>query len=363
MKTTDTLGLVLTVLVTAAAVHDSAGGKQALTELAAAHPSVTKVWADGGYQTSGIQHGVRLGIDVEVVQRPRVKGFQPLPKRWVIERTFGRLMQHRRLARDCEALPPQIPSSKVRIPAVADAILSAMRGDGRSVEEMRQRINARWANHGFADKTAAGRLESPVSAVIAMVRPLRRGDRYACADTRCEDGRNLDSGEACRLCEVRAADRKAAQQRKRAAAGAQKDRRPVACHARPSGPQELPRGRSWRTAPGPHCTRSIPTGTGPLCGDCLEQQEAEAAGVALAEQWAVEKVYAAEQAAGARLVAELEREDAGWIACEETEVVEQAEAEAERRRLTAEEDARLRAEFARQNPGLAALSSQGPAQF
>ncbi|MFC9262249.1 IS5 family transposase [Streptomyces hydrogenans] len=102
---TDTLGLVLAVLVTAASVHDSAGGKQALTELAEAHPSVTKVWADGGYQTSVIQHGAGLGIDVEVVRRPKGKGFQPLPKRWVIERTFGWLMQHRRLARDYEALP------------------------------------------------------------------------------------------------------------------------------------------------------------------------------------------------------------------------------------------------------------------
>ncbi|MFI1976886.1 IS5 family transposase [Streptomyces wedmorensis] len=102
---TDTLGLILTVLVTAASVHDSTGGKQALTELAATHPSVTKVWADGGYQTSVIQHGAHLGIDVEVVQRPKEKGFNPLPKRWVIERTFGWPMQHRRLARDYEALP------------------------------------------------------------------------------------------------------------------------------------------------------------------------------------------------------------------------------------------------------------------
>ncbi|MGW8955993.1 IS5 family transposase [Streptomyces sp. NPDC055709] len=99
------LGLVLTVLVTAASIHDSAGGKQVLTELAAAHPSVTKVWADGGNQTSVIQHGARLGIDMEVVQRSKDKGSQPLPKRWVIERTFGWLMQHCRLARDYEALP------------------------------------------------------------------------------------------------------------------------------------------------------------------------------------------------------------------------------------------------------------------
>lgn len=102
---TDTLGLVLAVIVTAASVHDSAGGKQLLDHLATAHPSVTKVWADGGYQSSVINHGARLGIDVEVVKRPSSTGFQPLPKRWVIERTFGWLMQHRRLARDYEALP------------------------------------------------------------------------------------------------------------------------------------------------------------------------------------------------------------------------------------------------------------------
>lgn len=102
---TDTLGLVLAVIVTAASVHDSTGGKRLLDELAASHPSVTKVWADGGYQTSVLQHGAVKGIDVEVVKRPTTKGFQPQPKRWVIERTFGWLMQHRRLVRDYETLP------------------------------------------------------------------------------------------------------------------------------------------------------------------------------------------------------------------------------------------------------------------
>ncbi|MEV6808934.1 IS5 family transposase [Streptomyces sp. NPDC051132] len=102
---TDTLGPVLAVLVTAANVHDTAGGKHLLDDLATAHPNVSKVWADGGYQNSFLNHGAPLGIDVEVVQRPRTKGFEPLPKRWVIERTFGGLMQHRRLARNYEALP------------------------------------------------------------------------------------------------------------------------------------------------------------------------------------------------------------------------------------------------------------------
>lgn len=101
---TDTLGLVLTVLVTAASVQDTAGGKLVLDDLAD-HPSVSKVWADGGYQSSFLNHGAGLGIDVEVVQRSRIKGFEPPPKRWVIERTFGWLMQHRRLAGDYEALP------------------------------------------------------------------------------------------------------------------------------------------------------------------------------------------------------------------------------------------------------------------
>lgn len=99
---TDPLGLAVAVLVIAASVHDSAGGKQLLTELASTHPSVSKVWADGGYSTSVLQHGADAGIDVEVVQRPQARGFHPLPKRWVIERTFGWLMQHRRLVRDYE---------------------------------------------------------------------------------------------------------------------------------------------------------------------------------------------------------------------------------------------------------------------
>ncbi|MFD7704117.1 transposase [Streptomyces caelestis] len=102
---TDTLGLVLSVLVTAANVHDTTGGRLLLDDPAAAHPSVAKGWADGGYRSSIFNHGAGLGIDVKVVQRSRTKGLEPLPKRWVIERTFGWLMQHRRLARDCEALP------------------------------------------------------------------------------------------------------------------------------------------------------------------------------------------------------------------------------------------------------------------
>ncbi|MEV6599887.1 transposase, partial [Actinoplanes sp. NPDC051346] len=52
------------------------------------------------------RRGARHGIDVEMVtRRPAEKGFRALPRRRVVERTFGWLMQHRRLARDYESLP------------------------------------------------------------------------------------------------------------------------------------------------------------------------------------------------------------------------------------------------------------------
>jgi transposase len=102
----DTLGLLLVVLITAASIQDSAGGKRVLDSLAATHSSVTKSWVDGGYNTAVVAHGATHGIDVEVVRRDAdVKGFKVLPRRWIVERTFGWLMLHRRLARDYETLP------------------------------------------------------------------------------------------------------------------------------------------------------------------------------------------------------------------------------------------------------------------
>ncbi|WP_182906270.1 IS5 family transposase [Microbispora sp. H13382] len=103
---TDTLGLLLAVLVTAASVSDPTAGRHLLTQVAATHPTITKTWADSAYRTSVIEHSATLGIDLEVVRKdPATKGFTPLPRRWTVERTFGWLMLHRRLVRDYEALP------------------------------------------------------------------------------------------------------------------------------------------------------------------------------------------------------------------------------------------------------------------
>jgi transposase len=102
----DTLGLLLVLLVTAASVQDTTGGRDVIDELAARHPAVTKTWVDSGYQRSVTERGAAHGIDVEVVRKdPGQKGFAPLPNRWAVERTFGWWMLHRRLVRDFETLP------------------------------------------------------------------------------------------------------------------------------------------------------------------------------------------------------------------------------------------------------------------
>jgi len=103
---TDTLGLLLVVLVTAASVQDTTGGREVIDAVAAGHPGVTKAWVDAGYKRSVVERGAAAGIDVEVVSKePGEKGFRPLPKRWAVERTFGWLVLHRRLVRDYETLP------------------------------------------------------------------------------------------------------------------------------------------------------------------------------------------------------------------------------------------------------------------
>ncbi|MER5806565.1 IS5 family transposase [Streptomyces mirabilis] len=103
---TDTLGLLLVVLVTAASVQDSAAGRTLLEQAAAEHPTLRKVWVDGGYRKHFIEYAATLGIDLEIVQRaPGTRGFTPIPKRWAVERTYGWLMLHRRLARDYETHP------------------------------------------------------------------------------------------------------------------------------------------------------------------------------------------------------------------------------------------------------------------
>jgi transposase len=70
-------------------------------------PSLQKVIADGGYQGKATADAVQTdaGIPLEIVKRSdTAKGFMLLPKRWIVERTFGWLGRCRRLAKDFEHL-------------------------------------------------------------------------------------------------------------------------------------------------------------------------------------------------------------------------------------------------------------------
>lgn len=104
----DTLGLLLAVAVTTASLQDRPGGRALLTAARPRFPRLTLVWADGGYANvvdTGLIDYARdeLGLRLEIVRRSDdVRGFQVLPRRWVVERTFGWITRSRRLARDYE---------------------------------------------------------------------------------------------------------------------------------------------------------------------------------------------------------------------------------------------------------------------
>jgi transposase len=103
---TDTLGLLLAVIVTAASVSDNTIGIDLLDHATTTYPTLTKAWVDTGFRQKVVEHGATLGVDVEIVSKdPQVKGFTIIKRRWVVERTLGWLMHHRRLARDYETLP------------------------------------------------------------------------------------------------------------------------------------------------------------------------------------------------------------------------------------------------------------------
>ncbi|MGI4734256.1 MAG: IS5 family transposase [Janthinobacterium lividum] len=101
----DTQGLPLAVLVQAASVQDPVGAAPVLVEAKANAPQLQLLWADARYQGPLVATAAAaLGLRVEVVSKPPgTKGFVVLPRRWVVERSFGWLSKYRRVAgRDYE---------------------------------------------------------------------------------------------------------------------------------------------------------------------------------------------------------------------------------------------------------------------
>jgi transposase len=103
----DTIGLLLTVLVTAACVQDRDAARPLLWNLRKAFPSVKLAWADGGYAGKLVTWArTRLRLTLAIVRRPDdLHTFQVLPRRWVVERTLSWITRHRRTVRDYERLP------------------------------------------------------------------------------------------------------------------------------------------------------------------------------------------------------------------------------------------------------------------
>ena len=102
----DTLGLVLGILVTPADVPERAGAQELLDYTLTWFTWLRMLWVDSGYSGPDFAQwvkSIRPQLEVQVVKRTDdLKGFKVLPHRWVIERTFGWFMRHRRLVRDYE---------------------------------------------------------------------------------------------------------------------------------------------------------------------------------------------------------------------------------------------------------------------
>lgn len=102
----DTLGLILGVLVTPASTPDREGAQGLLERTLGWFTWLRLLWVDGGYNGAAFAQWVKTllpKLEVEVVKRSdHASGFKVLPRRWVVERTFGWLMRHRRLVRDYE---------------------------------------------------------------------------------------------------------------------------------------------------------------------------------------------------------------------------------------------------------------------
>lgn len=103
----DVGGLVLSVLVTAANIHDPDAGHRLLAALRARFSTIRLVWADAGYRGRLVRWSTRvLELPIQIIQRlPGVSGFHVRPWVWITERTFGWISKYRRCVRDYETRP------------------------------------------------------------------------------------------------------------------------------------------------------------------------------------------------------------------------------------------------------------------
>jgi transposase len=103
----DVEGFLLAVVVTAASVGDRLGAKLLVIALLNTCTRLKLIWADAGYDgrpLAGWVYSVAR-ITLQVIKRTEVHTFRVVPRRWVVERSFGWLLRYRRLVRDYERRP------------------------------------------------------------------------------------------------------------------------------------------------------------------------------------------------------------------------------------------------------------------
>lgn len=103
----DTMGLIVGVIALAANVQDRDGAKKLIKKIRFDSSRMQIVWADGAY-SGALVEWVRefTGWTLVIVKRSdKAQGFEKLPHRWIVERTFAWLVRYRRLTKDYEFHP------------------------------------------------------------------------------------------------------------------------------------------------------------------------------------------------------------------------------------------------------------------
>ena len=101
----DTIGLLIAVTVVVASMSDNTGGIKVIDKIRPKSTRFSKVFCDAGFKRAFASHCRHRHIEVEVVNRIHPHAFVALPRRWVVERTWSWMMNHRRLQVDYERDP------------------------------------------------------------------------------------------------------------------------------------------------------------------------------------------------------------------------------------------------------------------
>jgi transposase len=100
---TDTNGFLVGLVVHEANIQDRDGAVLVLKSIRRFYPFLRHVFADGGYRGPKLRTAMSAEWTIEIVKRSdTAKGFEVIPRRWVVERTFAWLGRCRRLAKDWE---------------------------------------------------------------------------------------------------------------------------------------------------------------------------------------------------------------------------------------------------------------------